>query len=293
LSIVTIGICVKNREDLVSKAIQSVAEQEYPRNLMETIIVDDGSTDRTLSVVKTSVQELGLSARIVHQKWKGLGPARNVVVKGASSKYIIWVDSDMQLARDFVKTQVAFMEEHPHVAIAKGSYGMYDTNIVSSLENIEFITTNSQRMRQIDANALGTGGSIYRVEAIRAVGGFNDSIKGSGEDAEAENRIRQAGWKLEITSAVFFEIRRSSWRSIWEEYFWHGKGSMQVVERKTVTSLYKFFPPFALFVECMRITVAYKMVQRKIAILLPLHFVFKRTAWLAGLLMAGLMKNQA
>ena len=265
-------------------AIQSIAEQDYPRKLVETVIVDDGSKDRTLSVVNSKVRNLNLSAKVISQSWKGLGPARNVVLNNSTGKYIIWVDSDMLLSRDFVRKQVEFMEMHSDVGIAKGSYGMYQANLVSTLENIEFMTTNSAQMRKIDQNAFGTGGSIYRATAIKGVGGFDDKIKGSGEDAEAEYRVKKAGWKLVKTSAVFFERRRSDWHSIWEEYFWHGRGSEQVLRRETSTSLYKFLPPVAFVVECMRITVAYKLSRKKVALLLPLFFAFKRTAWMLGLL---------
>jgi glycosyltransferase involved in cell wall biosynthesis len=281
---VSIGICVRNRQELVGDAILSVAEQDYPKELIELIVVDDGSTDKTLSVVTSSTKNLQSPVKIIHQDWRGLGPSRNVVLNNSNSKYIIWVDSDMVLSKDFLSQQVKFMEEHDGVGIAKGSYGLYKANTVSMLENLEFITTNSSQMSKMDQNALGTGGSIYRTIALKEAAGFNDKIKGSGEDAEAEFRVRKAGWKLARTSAVFYELRRSSWRSIWDEYFWHGKGSMQFLRRETATSLFKFFPPAILFIECMRMNVAYKLTRKKTALLLPAFFVFKRTAWLLGLL---------
>lgn len=291
LPIVTIGVCVRNRETLVGDALLSIAEQDFPQEFMEIIVVDDGSTDSTLSVVEAQNRKLKLKAKIIHQEWEGLGYARNVVLSNSTAKYIIWVDSDMILAKDFVRLQVEFMEKNPNVGVAKGSYGIYRANVVSTLENIEFITTNSKRMRQVDHNALGTGGSIYRAEAIKKVGGFNRNIKGSGEDAEAEFRMEKAGWTLDTTPAIFFERRRSTWRSLWEEYFWWGKGGMQLVKGRISTSRYKLFPPFTLVVECIRIVVAYKLVRRKVALLLPFHYVFKRTAWLAGLLHARFIDN--
>jgi glycosyltransferase involved in cell wall biosynthesis len=288
---VTIGLCVKNRENLVADAIESIARQDFPRDLTEIIVVDDGSTDKTLERIHTSLIKFNLKAKVISQNWKGLGPARNVVLRNSSCKYIIWLDSDMVLSKDFIRNQISFMEKNPDVAVAKGAYGMYSANIVSSLENLEFITTNSKKMRTIDPNALGTGGSIYRTSVLKSVGGFNEKIQGSGEDAEVEYRINKAGWKLDSTSAVFLEKRRSNWRSIWDEYYWHGKGSLQIITGKSETSRYKFFPPFAFLIECIRIVVAYKQVQRKIALLLPVYFVFKRTAWLLGLLHARFLSG--
>jgi len=284
LPIVTIGVCVKNCENFVENAIKSIAEQNFPNELMEIILVDDGSTDKTLAVVENQIRKMKLTTKIIRQEWKGLGVARNMVVNNSAGKYIVWVDGDMQLSRDFVRVQVEFMEKNPYVGVAKGSYGMYSANTVSTLENMEFVTTNCRLMRRLDPNPLGTGGSIYRVEAIKEVGGFKDSIKGSGEDADAEYRIRTAGWLLDTTSAVFFEIRRDSWRSLWEEYLWHGKGGTGILKRESFTSPYKLLPPVAFLMETIRIVVAYKLTRRKIALLLPLHFAFKRAAWSVGLL---------
>jgi len=284
LTAVTIGVCVRNCESLLGDAIKSISEQDFPHDVTEVIFVDDGSTDKTLSVIKKETQELKPAAKVFHQEWKGLGKTRNVVLNNSTAKYIVWVDGDMQLSRDFVRLQVDFMEKNPNVGVAKGSYGMYPANVVSTLENMEFITTNSSEMRKVDSNPLGTGGSIYRVKALKDIGGFNENIKGAGEDADAEYRIKAAGWLLDKTVATFFERRRNTWRSLWNEYFWHGKGALQVVQRKTSTNPYKLLPPVAFFIESLRVVVAYKFTQRKIALLLPLHYAFKRTAWFAGLL---------
>jgi glycosyltransferase involved in cell wall biosynthesis len=292
LPVVTIGVCVKNCENLVGDAIESIAEQDYPNELMEIVFVDDGSTDKTLAVIKSRIRKLKPVINVIHQEWKGLGVARNLVLYNSTGKYIVWVDGDMQLSRDFVKIQAGFMEKNLDVGVAKGSYGMYEANVVSTLENIEFMTTNSKRMRRVDPNPLGTGGSVYRVEALKEVGGFDDNIKGAGEDADVEYRIKMAGWLLGNTSAIFFERRRSTWRSLWDEYFWHGKGGSGVLRGSTLTSPYKLLPPVALFIESLRIVVAYKLTRRKLVLLLPLHYGFKKTAWFAGLLQSLLFSRK-
>ena len=289
--LITIGVCAKNGEDYIREAIESIIDQDFPHELMEVIFVDDGSQDRTLSIIENYVPKMKTQVKVFHQQWKGLGFARQVVTNNAKGKYIIWVDCDMILSRDFVKRQLDFMEKNPVVAIGKGRYGFLQTNLVGSLENMEFMTENMKRMDKTDLTPLGTGGSIYLVEAIRGIGGFDEHIQGSGEDADVESRVKAAGWSLRTTSAVFYERRRKTWKSLWNEYFWHGKGGSHILERnQQLVESYKLFLPVLFSIELLRVASAYKLTYQKKALLLPLHYSFKRIAWFLGFL-ASLLEN--
>ena len=254
--------------------------------------MDDGSEDNTLSIIKSYVQRINMKAKVFHHKWRGLGATRNVVVNNANGEYIIWVDCDMRLFRDFVKKQVEFMDGKPEVGIGKGRYGISEkTSVVAYLENVEAMVEFLKSEQKQLSKPLGTGGSIYRVEAIREVGGFNESIKGVGEDIEVEHRIREAGWSLQITPAQFFEMRRGNWRALWKEYFWHGSGGVDVYKKVSPNAmLYRMFPPVAILREFSRSCNAYRLVHRKVVFLLLFHWIFKRTAWLLGFI-AKLTKN--
>jgi len=280
----TIGVCVRNGENLIKDAINSILEQDFPHGLIEVIFVDDGSEDRTLSIMKSFVPKLDMHVKVFHHRWKGLGATRNVVVNNASGEYIIWVDGDMTLSKDFVRKQVEFMDRNPDVGIAKGRYGLYDANsLVAFLENIWAVVQFLNCEQTTVPKPLGTGGSIYRAEAIKKVNGFDENIKGVGEDMDAENKIEKSGWSLKITPAEFYEMRRNSWKALWNEYFWHGS-SVHLIYHKTRSQsmVYKMFPPLAIWIELLHSRTAYKLVHRKVVFLLPLHWIFKRTAWFLG-----------
>jgi glycosyltransferase involved in cell wall biosynthesis len=283
---VTIGLCVRNNEATIRQAIDSILNQDFPHELMESIVVDGCSKDRTLDIVKNRIKNSRIKSRIFREK-RGLGYARQIVIDNARSEYIIWVDGDMLLSRDFVRKQVLFMERNPRVGIAKGKYGMQRrNNLVATLEDIEFALT-FRCEGETNLSSLGTSGCIYRVEAIRQVGGFDQSIKEAGEDTDVEHRIKLAGWSLCITSAVFYERRRDAWKSLWNEYFWHGTGASYVFRKnRRVINIYKMLPPVALIVELLRVPLAYRLTRRNIAFLLPFHYVFKRIAWFMGFMCA-------
>ncbi len=283
--IVTIGICVKDCDASVEEALDSVFNQNFPLELMEIVVVDDGSEDQTLSVVLNAVSRTDMRVRVFHSEWMGLGPARNVVVDNAKGEYIVWVDGDMILPVDHVKKQVEFMGHNPKVGIAKARHVICSgRSLVGTLEDIAHVVVDSKYGGKTTSKLPGTGGSIYRVEAIKQVGGFEESLTGVGEDIEAANRIRKAGWLVYVgTIALFYERRKQTWKTLWNQYFWYGCGGYDILRGKSgIINFYKMSPLAGLIVGLQYSVAAYKLTRRKMVFLLPLHYVFKMTAWFLG-----------
>jgi len=259
---------------------------------MEIIIVDGNSKDKTLEIIKNELKNSDVESRIFTEN-KGLGYARELVVKNAKGKYIVWVDSDMILPKDFVKKQVEFMENNLNVGIAKGKYAFIEENsLVANLENAAFLVAFHGKNGE-DPFPLGTSGCIYRIKAIRQAGGFDENICGVGEDMDAEYRVRAMGWRLRLSPAIFYEKRRRTWRSLWNEYFWHGKGAANLYRKNKGTLLYspKVFPLALIINIFLKTLKAYKMLVRKEVLLLPFHYAFKRLAWSIGFIKGRLGKG--
>lgn len=282
---VTIGVCVRNASSTLREAIESIMQQDFPHEQMEVIFVDDGSVDDTLKIIDGFVSKIDMKVKAFHHEWKGLGVSRNVVVDNSRGSYIIWVDGDMILPKDHVRKQVEFMERNSNVGIAKARYGILNgENLVGFLENIGYVAIDRLYGGRPTSRTLGTGGSIYRVDAIRQVGGFDDNIKGVGEDMDAEYRLSRAGWLLYLGSpAFFYERRRTSLRSLWDEGFWHGYGGDFVLRKnRRALAFLKMTPLAGLVAGAWYSTVAYKLVHKKTVFLLPFQLSFKRIAWCLG-----------
>lgn len=82
-----------NIEDLLEKCVKSVAEQDYPRALMQIIVVDDGSTDSTGAVADRLSSEYE-NVEVIHKENGGSSSARNAGLSAATGDYIGFVDSD-------------------------------------------------------------------------------------------------------------------------------------------------------------------------------------------------------
>jgi glycosyltransferase involved in cell wall biosynthesis len=277
---ITIGVCVRNSAETIPETINSIMKQNYPHKLMEVIFVDDGSEDDTLSVIKEHSSKMDISVKIFHTSWRGLGPARNTVLKNAVGKYIIWVDGDITLPENHVKKQVEFMEQNPDVAIAGGTYELLNhTSLVAFLDNLGYV---AYRLR-FGTSLPGTGGAIYRVEAIRQIGGFDENIKGAGEDIDVAYRVKVAGWSVVRDNASFYGRSKESWNELFRHCVWHGYGAHYLVHKnKGIISPPTMSPPIILIAGVLYSMSAYKLIKRKIAFLLPLHAIFKNVAWWTG-----------
>jgi len=285
---VTVGICVRNNSSTIRETIESILAQNYPHEFMELVIVDGYSEDRTMSIVKECLKDANIKTEFFFEN-KGLGYARQMVVDNAEGQYIVWVDGDNTLPKNHVQNQVEFMEQNPKVGIGKARYEFFwEGSLVAFLENIPFIVYDSKD-GPLDLKLPGTGGAIYRVKAIHEIGGFDEGLKGTGEDQDAAYRIKVAGWHIKRTPAYFYEKRVKSWHGLWRKYFWYGYGDYYLYRKnRDIFSLSRMSPIAGFVAGVLYIKDAYKLTHSKSIFLLPLHYAFKLAGWCCGFAKAQL-----
>lgn len=117
--LVSIIIPFYNDEEYLHRAIDSAIAQHYTPT--EIILINDGSTDSSLSIVEEYI------ARYQHLKListvnKGPGHARNTGLSHATGKYLTFLDSDDELKKEAISTWLSILEnEHADIVIGKFS----------------------------------------------------------------------------------------------------------------------------------------------------------------------------
>lgn len=91
--LLSVIIPVYNVEKYVARAIRSVLQNDVAPELYEIVIVDDESPDNSLAIVNDFVKHHP-NIRVISQKNKGLGGARNTGIANASGKYLLFLDAD-------------------------------------------------------------------------------------------------------------------------------------------------------------------------------------------------------
>lgn len=96
---ITIAIPVLNEENNLEKCLSKIYEQNYPKHLIEVIIVDAGSTDRTLEIAKRFPTKI-----LFNKKMKDPESGKMIALKKATGEFFVYLDADMFLmSHDWLK----------------------------------------------------------------------------------------------------------------------------------------------------------------------------------------------
>jgi glycosyltransferase involved in cell wall biosynthesis len=120
--LVSILIPAYNAEQWIGDTIRSAIAQTWPRK--EIIIVDDGSTDKTLSVARGFACD---SIQVSTQKNQGAAAARNKAFSMSSGDYIQWLDADDLIASDKIARQMEALGGHSpdKLTLLSGPWGRF------------------------------------------------------------------------------------------------------------------------------------------------------------------------
>lgn len=98
--LISIVVPVYNSANYIKKCVQSLMSQTYDN--LEIILVDDGSIDKSLEICN-QLQKEDCRIKVIHQENAGVSTARNTGIKAAEGEYILFVDSDDSISKEFIE----------------------------------------------------------------------------------------------------------------------------------------------------------------------------------------------
>ncbi|MGO9330950.1 MAG: glycosyltransferase family 2 protein [Steroidobacteraceae bacterium] len=205
---VTIVIAAYNAEKFIRQTLESALTQSL--NDIEVIVVDDGSTDGTQSIL-SSFSNCRL--KVLRQANGGVGAARNAGLTAARAPYVFFLDADDLLLRGGLSRMVTALEQAPqhiacfahHIRIAE------DGSALSTPADLRWkMFPRTDTLRHLMAkNFIACGAICIRTEAARAVGGFNSTLK-LGEDWEFWCRLAALGDFVAVSDCIALLYRQRS-----------------------------------------------------------------------------------
>lgn len=154
-------ICTFNRAHLLPRALNSLLDQT--ETSWEAIVVDDGSHDDTLNVVRRYTSRLP-NVRYLYHRNRGLPLSRNVGIAAAVGEYVTFLDSDDWYTPDHLASRRRTLAEHPGVELLHGG-----CEIIGN----PFVVDKYDSTNMLDLHDLVVGGTFVMPRATAvAVGGF-------------------------------------------------------------------------------------------------------------------------
>ncbi len=138
---VSILIAARNEEDKLGKTIQDILSQDYPKHLLELIIVDDHSTDGTAGIVLSyagqGVKLIRLNEDKAVNSYKKKAIAAAIQLSG--SELIVTTDADCRMGPSWLKTIVAFYESGNYKMISSPVAYFEEKNSFEEMQTLEFL----------------------------------------------------------------------------------------------------------------------------------------------------------
>jgi len=212
--LVTISLLTWNGARYLPWLIRSIKEQYFKE--WELLILDNASSDDSVSTVK----EYYPQGRIILQKNNiGFCRGHNMLMNWSSAKYILVINQDIILEKDFLQTLVDFMEKNPKAGSASGKLLYWDftnnkkSKIIDSLglkidhkRSVSDIEQGQQDHPVETHQVFGLSGAcvLYRRQALEAVSElmsdnhyefFDEAFFAYKEDIDLAWRLRLAGWQ--------------------------------------------------------------------------------------------------
>ncbi|HKC92710.1 MAG TPA: glycosyltransferase [Nitrospira sp.] len=180
------------------EAIDSVLAQTYPH--YEIVVVDDGSPDDPLQVVKRYA-----SVRYLRQNNRGVASARNSGIQASIGEYLVFLDADDRLLPNHLQTNLKAFQEHPDAGFVCGDYRWF--GVEGNWHVHDCRPSPDHYATLLRRNFIGPPHVVmFKRQILQKVGGFREDLV-SSEDPELYLRIARA-YPIYCHHEVIAEYRR-------------------------------------------------------------------------------------
>lgn len=223
--IFTVIIPVLNEERLIGQCLSALVRQSLPADELEVIVVDNGSTDRTIEIATEFHSSLRLT--VLRKTKCNISAARNAAAASAKGTFFAFLDADCLPSEDWLACALKYLRCGDGGVIGAFYTIPPESTWVAKAWYGDLRTTRKGPVSYVPSGTLFIARSVFS-----KLGGFDPAIQTS-EDFEFCQRVKAAGYQVlgypELstlhlgtpqTIAAFYRKQR-----------WHGNGVRAVFER--------------------------------------------------------------
>lgn len=168
---ISVLITAYNVEKYIGRCLRSILFQSIPKSSYEVIVINDGSTDRTLYGLELFENDIRLAS---NEKRMGLPASLNRGIRMVRSRYVVRLDGDDYVSNEFLKILMMYLDMNPDLDAVACDYLMVDDH--------ENVLKRANCLK--DPIACGI---LFRIEQLIDIGMYDESFLHREEE---ELRIR-------------------------------------------------------------------------------------------------------
>ena len=216
---VSIIVTTFNSESTIDECLRSILELDYPKELLEVIVIDGGSTDATIERTKS------YPVKLVYSQ---LNPpaAYNLVLKTVKNEVIGVIDSDAKVEKGWLRKLVKHLH-NPKVAGASGTVETWNKDsLVPRVIGYE-LNYRYQRLPNT-VERVATMNLLLKKKVTMEIGGFDEALP-TQYDTDIGARLAQADYKIAFDSeAICYHFHRPTLRTFFKQQYKYGQNTWKL-----------------------------------------------------------------
>ena len=209
---VTVVVPAYNEEKTIRKTLDSLLKLNWPKSKLQIIVVDDGSTDNTSSIV---IEYMKKGIALIVQENKGKGNAMNTGLKNANGEFFVCLDADSVVDKNALKNMIGFFDDESVMAVTPTLKISNIKTWLDKIQSVEYIIGIYLRKTFSLINVLNvTPGpfTVYRKWFFDKYGGYDE--ENLTEDMEIAMRIQKHHYKIENCLSAYVYTKSISTLSL-------------------------------------------------------------------------------
>lgn len=225
---VSVIIPCRNEEKFISKCLDSIIVQDYPKDKLEVLVVDGMSDDGTREILKKYAQQYSFIILLDNPK-KIVPYAMNIGIKNAKGEIIMLMSAHTVYRNDYISKCVKYLLEYNVDNVGgilitlPGAESLVAKSFALALSHPfgvgnAYFRIGSKEPRLVDTVPFG----CYRKEVFEKIGLFDENLV-RNQDIEINLRLRRRGGKiLLVPEIVSYYHARSNLKELFSQNFWNG-----------------------------------------------------------------------
>lgn len=253
MPVISVVVPAYNVEKTIKETIQSIQRQTFSD--FELIVINDGSTDGTLDVLKTLEEP---RMKVFSYENGGLPEARNRGIDRSTGEFITFIDADDLWTADKLELQLAALQNHTEAGLVYSWTSFMDSEGKAFSKDTPVFYEGNIYPQLLIGNFINSGSNVMlRRQAIESVGKFDASLK-SIEDWEYWLRVA-AKWPFAVVPKYQILYRQSptsmaSKVDVMEKYsllvieraFQAAPAELQYLKKRSIASTYQYLARLCL-----------------------------------------------